>query len=368
MGPMSSDPSPDEPAAAVPAAGQQGAARPARRGPADTAAGPETRLSRRAAVRRSAAVLAGTAGLLALPGLTQTAAADPGDALRLGNRNRSADAQTRLQSSTTVATLSLLNERASDTEQFSDVELVSAQLRLESSIPGAVRPQVPDVRSVAAGDLVAGGGLLYFGAEAGGFNVVASQVFTSFFANYLHPVPPSQATVLDTRADPSSASGPSPADLDGAGRLVGGRRIAVDLRGLVDTTYVPTSAAVALSVHVFDAVQSGAVLMFPDERSEVGARLLSYAVLPGSVTASGTPYPVPGSAGALVGLDTEDRLWLQLTATAHLLVQVTGLFVPDPTVVVEPPEMPADGSAAARRVRRQRDALRRLTAGSPLPK
>ncbi|MEJ7705695.1 MAG: hypothetical protein WKF47_19695 [Geodermatophilaceae bacterium] len=124
-------------------------------------------IDRRTMVRRSAVVLAGTAGLLAAPAMLGTAAAESGDSLRLGGRNRADDAQTRLQSTTTVATLSVLNEHVRRQEPDDDVDLVAAQLRLEGPVAGAARPQVPDVGTMAAGDLAAAGGLLYFGAEAG---------------------------------------------------------------------------------------------------------------------------------------------------------------------------------------------------------
>jgi len=322
-------------------------------------------IDRRTLVRRSAVVLAGTAGLLAAPAMLGTAAAESGDALRLGGRNRADDAQTRLQSTTTVATLSVLNEHVRRQEPDDDVDLVAAQLRLEGPVAGAARPQVPDVGTMAAGDLAAAGGLLYFGAEAGDFDVVPSQVFTSYFANYLHPVPARHATVLDTRtltvADRARFTAE---DLDSAGRLVAARRIAVDLRVLVNTSSVPPRAAVALSLLVFGAAQSGVLSIYPDETGPDGLGVLAYAVLPGAVTANGAPLALPASGAAVVGLDAEDRLWLSVSSTAHVVVQVTGLFVPDPTAVVDTVETLLATSPYARRVQRQRRALRRLTAGT----
>lgn len=320
-------------------------------------------------MRRSAAVLAGTAGLLVAPALMGRAAAEPGDSLRLGGRNRADDAQTRLQSTTTVATLSVLNERVRRQDPAGDVDLVAAQLRLESPVPGAVRPQVPDVETMAAGDIAAAGGLLYFGAEAGDFDVVASQVFTSYFANYFHPVPATNATVLDTRALPTvDRDRFAVGDFDAAGRLVAGRRIPVDMRVLVDTTSVPPRAAVALTVQVFGAAESGFLGIYPDQDGTDGVAVLAYAVLPGDVTGNGAPFPLPASGAAIVGLDADDRMWLSVSSTAHVVVQVTGLFVPDPTAVVDTPEVLSDGSPYARRVQRQRQALRRLTAGTALTK
>lgn len=322
-------------------------------------------LDRRAMLRRSAVVLAGTAGILAAPALLGKAVAEPGDSLRLGGRNRAEDAQTRLQSSTTVATLSVLNEHVRRQESDDDVDLVAAQLRLEGPVAGAARPQVPDVETMAAGDLAAAGGLLYFGAEAGDFDVIPSQVFTSYFANYLHPVPARHATVLDTRtltlADRRRFAAE---DLDSAGRLVAARRVAVDLRVLVNTTSVPTRAAVALSLQVFDAAQSGVLSIYPDASGPDGVGVMAYAVLPGDVTANGAALALPASGAAVVGLDSEDRLWLSVSSTAHVVVQVTGLFVPDPTAVVDTVETLLATSPYARRVQRQRRALRRLTAGT----
>lgn len=334
--------------------------------PEGSSAEPES-LGRRAMVRRSAAVLAGSAGILAAPGLIGRAAAEAGDSLRLGGRNRAEDAQTRLQSTTTVATLSVLNEHVRPSEPNDDVDLVAAQLRLESPVPGAARPQVPDVETMAAGDIAAAGGLLYFGAESGDFDVVASQVFTSYFANYLHSVPARNATVLDTRA----LAGPdrdrfAAGDLDTAGRLVAGRRIAVDLRVLVNTSSLPPKAAVALSLQVIKAAASGVLTIYPDQSGPDGVGVLAYAVLPGAVTANGAPLALPASGAAIVGLDADDRLWLSVSETAHVVVQVTGLFVPDPTAVVDTAETLRDTSPYARRVQRQRQALRRLTAGTVL--
>lgn len=320
-------------------------------------------------MRRSAVLLAGTAGLLAAPGLMATAAAEPGDALRLGGRNRAGDAQTRLQSTTTVAALSVLNERVSRHERYGDVDLVAAQLRLESPIPGSVRPQVPDVGTMAAGDVAAGGGLLYFGADTGDFDVVPSQVFTSYFANYFHPVPARHATVLDSRTlEAAERERLAPEDLTAEGQLVAGRRIAVDLRVLVNTTAVPPRAAVALSLQVFGSADSGVLTVYRDQDTAEGVDVLSYAVLPGEVTANGAPFALPASGAAIVGLDADDRLWLAVSSTAHVVVQVTGLFVPDPITVVDTPETLLDTSPHARRVQRQRRALRRLTAGGLIAK
>ncbi len=322
-------------------------------------------LDRRAVIRRSAVMLAGTAGLLAAPALMSSAAAEPGESLRLGGRNRSEDAQTRLQSSTTVATLSVLNEHVRRQEPIDDVDLVSAQLRLEAPVPGATRPQVPDVQTLAAGDIAAAGGLLYFGAEAGDFDVVASQVFTSYFANYLHPVPARDATVLDTRAlTPADRARFAAEDLDADGRLLTDRRIAVDLRVLVNTSGLPPRACVALSLQVLDAAGSGVLAIHPDQEGPDGVGVPAYAVLPPEVTANGAAFALPVSGAAVVGLDADDRLWLSVSRTAHVVVAVTGLFVPDPTAVVETPETLLDTAPYARRVQRQRRALRRLIQGS----
>jgi hypothetical protein len=324
---------------------------------------------RRAMVRRSAAVLAGTAGILAAPALMATAAAEPGDTLRLGGRNRAGDAQTRLQSTTTVASLSVLNERVRSSEPDGDVDLVAAQLRLESPVPGAVRPQVPDVQTMAAGDIAAAGGLLYFGAESGNFDVVASQVFTSYFANYLHPVPARNATVLDTRVltVPDRALFTA-GDLTADGRLVAGHRVAVDLRVLVNTAAVPPQAAVALSLQIFGAAETGVLTVYADQSAAAGVDVMAYAVLPGKVTADGAPFALPASGAAIVGLDADDRLWLSISRTAHVVVRVTGLFVPDPTAIVDTAETLLETSPYARRVQRQRRALRRLIADNALPK
>lgn len=326
------------------------------------------RLDRRAVVRRSAAVLAGAAGLLAAPALMGQAAAEAGDTVRLGSRNKAGDAQTRLQAETTVAALSVLNERIRREESIGEVDLVAPQLRLAAPIPGARRPQLPDVRTLAAGDLAAAGGLLYFGAEAGDFDVLPSQVFTSTYANYLHPVPAARATVFDSRSlstEQRQAFGQD--DFASDGRLAGGQRIAVDLRALVNTSSVAPRAAVALSLQVLQAEAGGTLLLHPDATSAEGIEVVSYVVLPAEVTRSREPYALPASGAAVVGLDREDRLWLALSSTAHLVVRVTGVFVADPTVVVESPIPAAEASPYARRVQRQREALRRLTANTRSP-
>lgn len=320
-------------------------------------------VDRRTAVRRGAVVLAGAAGLLAAPALTGTAGADAGDSLLLGGRNSSGDAQTRVSSGTTGATLSLLNDRVRQQNSVGDVDLVSPQLRLAAPVPGTRRPQVPDVRSLAAGDLTAAGGLLYFGAEVGNFDVVPSRVFTSSYATYLQPVAPARATVFDSRTLTAEQRDAAGAEADG--RLSAATRFAVDLRSLVNTTDVLPTAAVALSVQVLAAQTSGSVTVFADALSEEGVELLAYAVLPPDVTRNRRPYAVPATGSAVVGLDRDDRLWLALSSPAHLVVRVTGVFVADPTVVVERPG--TDTTPYARRVQRQRDAMRRLTAATPIP-
>lgn len=90
-------------------------------------------------------------------------------------------------------------------------------------------------------------------------------------------------------------------------------------------------------------------------------------MLPVEITRSGQPYALPASGAAIVGLDREDRLWLALSSTAHLVVRVTGVFVSDPTVVIEAQAVNADASPYGRRVQRQREALRRLTATTRVP-
>lgn len=320
-------------------------------------------------MRRSAAVLAGAAGVLAVPALTGPAAADAGDTLRLGSRNKAGDAQTRLQSETTVAALSVLNERVRRESSVGQVDLVAPQVRLAAPIPGASRPQLPDVRTLAAGDLAAAGGLLYFGAETGDFDVLPSQVFTSSFANYLHPVPAGRATVFDSRGlTTAQRQAFAVADFTADGRVAADRRIAVDLRSLVNTSGVAPRAAVALAVQVLDAAASGNLLVHRDATTAESLDVLSYVVLPAAVTGNGRPFAIAASGAAVVELDREDRLWLTLTGTAHLVVRVTGVFVADPTVVVEAPAAVGEESVYARRVRRQREAMRRLTAGTSAPR
>lgn len=309
-------------------------------------------------------MLAGAAGVLAVPALVGTAAADPGDPVQLGGRNKAGDAQTRLQAETTVAVLSVLNERVRREQSLGEIDLIAPQLRLAAPIPGASRPQVPDVRSMEAGDLAAAGGLLYFGAEAGDFDVLPSQVFTSTFANYLQPIDPARATVLDTRAlTAEQRLGYQVGDFAADGRLAADRRIPVDLRSLVNTTTVAPRAGVALSLQLLDAADNGVLRLFHDAVSPDGLEVLTCTVLPAAVTANATPFALPASGAALVGLDLDDRLWLSLSTSAHVVIRVSGVFVADPSAVVDAPTTLSDGSTYSRRVQRQREAMRRLTAG-----
>jgi hypothetical protein len=189
------------------------------------------------------------------------------------------------------------------------------------------------------------------------------QVHTSYFANYFHPVPAARATVLDTSAlDGAHRARLGAHNFDNRGRLAANRRIALDLRGLVDTRQFPTTAAVALQVMTSSSVASGRVVVHDGKKGQ-GVDVLSYAVLPAAITANRHPYSLPGNGAAIVGLDPDDTLWVSVTQSTHLRLTVTGLIVPDPAAVVTSPKDPP-ATGRQKRTAQQYAALRAM---SPKP-
>lgn len=323
-------------------------------------------VDRRTAVRRVATVLGLSAGAVAIPGLSGTAHAKPGDPVIAGGTTKAGDGQTALQSSGPMPTLRVENSRSRSGPVADQVDLIAPQLQLTGPVPSGTRPQVPDLRNLPEGAVGGCGGLLFVAANVGGDDIVPVQVHTSLFGNFFHPIPAARSQVLDTAALPQEArDGYSDGTFDDAGRLIAGARLPIDLRPLVDTTRALGSAAAAVTITVTGAAAEGAVSAHDAAEGDGAATVASYGVVP--APPGGTPYPIPTTASAVLGLDADDRLWLSVSAAAHLRIDVTGVILPEPAALVEPAEIPADAAGWARRRALQRQAVRELMESITLP-
>lgn len=323
-------------------------------------------VDRRAAVRRLATVFGLGASAVALPALTQPAAAKPGDAVRAGAKNNAGDAQTTLQGSGSTPVLRVENTRSRSGPVADSVDLISPQLELGAPVPGANRPQVPDVRTLPAGGLGIAGGVVMVGAELGRDKAFPVQVHTSAVGNLMVAIPPSVATVLDTAALSAEQRAEFPAGaFDASGRLAPGVRVPVGLRGLVNSEKFDQHVAACVSITAAGGDFSGAVSAHADAQLLGEVTVLSYTVLPAEVTANGQLLALAATASAIVPLDQLDRLWISVSTATHLKLQVSAVIVPDPSVLVEPGEPSATLSDSARRAALQRQALREMTAAQP---
>lgn len=331
--------------------------------PEESVAGRPSGVDRRTAVRRAATALGLTAGALALPALAGTADAKPGDTVKAGGSTAAGGAQTNLRASTTIAAVQIQNAQVRPTLKNA-VDVVSPQLRLSAPVPSGDRPQVPEAGTLRAGDLAAAGGLLFYGADLGAAEAVPVQVHTAGFGNYFQPVAADAGAVVDTTTLSAEGRAAFPPDaFDPQGRLAPNVRVLFDLRPWVDTSHLPTGAAVSISVSTSASDASGVLSAHLGQATPGLVPIARFTVLPAEVTRSGQPFALPVTAGAVVALDSADKLWLSTTAATHVAVQIVGLFISDPSARVENPEVPADLAPPARRSALQRQAVREMTAG-----
>ncbi|WP_106848385.1 hypothetical protein [Blastococcus sp. Marseille-P5729] len=325
-----------------------------------------TPVDRRAAVRRLATIVGVGAGAVALPALTQPAEAKPGDAVRAGAKNDAGDAQTALQGSGSTPVLRVENTRSKSGPVGDSVDLISPQLELGAPVPGANRPQVPDVRGLPPGGVGIAGGIVMVGADLGRDTAFPVQVHTSAVGNLVVPIPLAAATVLDTATMSADQRAQLPAGaFDGAGRLAPGTRTPVSLRGLVNSEKFEQHVLACVSITAAGGDFSGAVNAHADDQLPGDVVVLSYAVLPPEVTANGQPFALPATASAIAPLDQVDRLWISVSTATHVKLQVSAVIVPDHSVLVEPAEPSAGLSDTARRGALQRQAVREMTASQP---
>lgn len=325
-------------------------------------------LDRRTAVRRAATVVGLGAGALALPGLTRTAEAKPGGSVRAGASAVAGDAQTAIQSSGTDATLRTENTRSSSGPAGGMVDLIGPQVQLGGPVPSGSRPQIPDLRLVTAGTVAGAGGVAVYGAEIGTELPLPAQIHTSAVGNLLRPVDYTAGAVFDSATLAPEARGTFPTgSFDATGRLAAGARVGVDLRPLIDTRKFPTAAAASVTITVTGADESGTLSTHRDASSPAAAAVVSFTVLSAASTANGQPVAIPATAGGVLPLDRDDKLWISSSTAAHVRVQIKAVVVPDAACLVEPAK-PADGlSAQQKRRALQRQATRELLAPYPDP-
>lgn len=122
------------------------------------------------------------------------------------------------------------------------------------------------------------------------------------------------------------------------------------------------------SFTVSSAAESGALNVHRGTDGPDALPVVSYTVLPAAVCANGQPFPITAVAGAVVALDSADKLWLSVTAAAHVRVIVTGAIIADPSAIVEPPQPDNALSDIQKRLALQRQAVREMTAALTPPK
>lgn len=329
----------------------------------------EDTVGRRAAVRRVATALGLTAGAIVVPSMMGTAEAKPGDALKVGGTTDASDTQTALKSTSSAATLRIENAKSRSGPAKDSVDLIAPQIQLASPVPSGSRPQVPDVHAMRAGELAATGGMLFFGADIVPDAVTPVQVHSAAFSNYFQSIDPTKSVIFDsTTLTPDQRASYTLGAFDAAGRITPGLRIGIDARSLINTKSLPGRAALSVVITASGGATGGNVTVHSDQSSDGGFALAQFVVLPSAVTANGQPYAIPASCGTVASLDTEDKLWLSVTAPTHVKVQATGAIIADPAAIVEPADAPDGTAAVAKRTMLQRQAVREMTDGVTPPK
>jgi len=242
---------------------------------------------------RAGGLVAGIAGITGYAGAQAPAAgAATGDPVLAGASNNGGTSPTGLTANSSQSTLILANTGT------------GAPLRLT--------PQ-DEPESVESGDLINTGGELRY-AHA---SYYVATVYTALTASQLIPVTP--ARVADTRTAAGRANIVNQrGNLDSAGRLIGGHFIEIDLRDLVYA-----GLAVFANVTVTQPVARGYLTVWPT----------------GPRPATSTLNYVAGQSVAnfcVCGLSSEDTVRVYAQQTAHVVLDVVGFAVGNPTNVHRP--------------------------------
>ena len=277
------------------------------------------RYDRRALLRRTGvALVAGAAGVAALP---SSASAAEGDPLLLGRPNDAGAVPTALSGGGTGPALQLANPAASGAG-------VVAALRLS---PGPSAAGL-DPSIAQAGDLASSGELLWYAhtSAGSGGSAATGAVYTSAFANHLEFLAEPRR-VLDTRPGAATDENGSPDDrrtrvsagqFDTAGRLRAGRALVLDLSGLI-----VGGAGVFANLTVVAPTGGGFLSAYPTPAGQPRTDGLDR---PATSSLNFTRGTAALANFALVRLGVGNRISIFTTTDAHVLLDVTAVSVLEP--------------------------------------
>ncbi len=277
------------------------------------------RYDRRALLRRTgAALVAGAAGVVALP---TAASAAEGDALLLGRPNDAGPVPTVLTGGGAGPTLALDNPASSGGG-------VAAALRLS---PGPSAAGL-DPATAQAGDLASSAELLWYAhtSAAAGGTAATGAVYTSAFANHLEFLAEPRR-VLDTRPGAAIDENGSPDDrrtrvvagqFTSAGRLRAGRALVLDLSGLI-----VGGAGVFANLTVVTPTGDGFLSAYPTPAGDPRSDGLDRPAASSINFSRGTPAL---ANFALVRLGAGNRISIYTTTDAHVLLDLTAVSVLEP--------------------------------------
>jgi hypothetical protein len=270
----------------------------------------EGTVERRVALRRGAAVLAGVAGLgVAAAAAAPGASAAPGDNLVLGEANVAGDVTTSVTSgSDTTATLSVAN--TGDGAPL-NVALQTQQLPAAASVVG----------DLASFDLDANGsGFASYthvtGSEPDG--PASGVVYTSWWS--FQPVAIAPTRAVDTRLASGRTNIFPLSALDASGRLRGGQTVTLNLN-----EFANSPGGVFANVTVTGPTGAGFITLFPG-----GTRPLTSNV---TYTTNQTVSNFSFTAADFNPDTGLMSLQIFTTTTTHVIFDITGLSVPDLTLI-----------------------------------
>lgn len=325
-------------------------------------------VDRRVAVRRFATALGLTAGAVALPSMVGVAEAKPSNPLIAGGTVDAASAQTAITANGSNATFRIENSSTRSGPAANAVDIVAPQVQLVGPVPSGNRPQVPDIAALRIGELGIAGGMAFLGADIDPAQITPVQIHSAAFSNYFQRIDLAQSVIFDSTVLSADArAGYKQGSFDATGRLSPSVPISVALSAIIDTTKLPGTAALCMSVTASGGDASGTIDVHDSDTAATRTSILTYTVLPAAICANGKPFAITATAGAIVGLDPQDTLWVSASSATHLKVAITGLMISDPAALVEPATPPAGRTALQQRAALQRQAVRDMIATMPAP-
>lgn len=337
---------------------------------ASSSAGESSAIDRRVAVRRFATALGLTAGAVALPSMVGVAEAKPSNPLIAGGTVDAANAQTAITANGSNATFRIENSTTRSGPAANSVDVVAPQVQLVGPVPSGSRPQVPDISALRIGELGIAGGMAFLGADIDPAQITPVQIHSAAFSNYFQRIDLARSVIFDSTAlSADQRAGFTAGSFDAVGRLSPSVPISINLTAIVDTTKLPGTAALSVSVTASAADATGTIDVHDSATAAASSSILTYTVLPAAVCANGKPFAITATAGAIVGLDPQDTLWISASSETHLKVAITGVMISDPAALVEPATPPQELTDLQKRAALQRQAVRDMVGSMnpPIP-